>query len=258
MRKISLALLLCVVLAVLAGCASPQYFPTVTQAPPANNNTVNATAVPTDVPQESFDPAAEEQQGDNTADAAQDQTSTEAYGFAGATPLPLDPIDIPSPPPRDKLTFTYQTYDVTKLGVKFDGPAGWTVDDLADDTFTITEPEKRDNYAAFISIRKTSVNKQYTVSDMEKEVKDVMDTIGSTNYTVWQPTYTAERTLMDQAGAYADYSGTMVDGTRVRGRVHVTCIDKVLYIIHMSHAAAYNSDYLKNHAKLRATMALTK
>jgi hypothetical protein len=263
-RKISLALLLCVLLAALSGCAAPQLFDMPTQAPPGYGSptaTPEPTAVPQGDTQVAGDPLGEEGiGGDNTAEAPQDVASVETYAFAGSTPLPLDPIDLPTPTPRPALTFSYETYEATKLGLKFDGPVGWTRDDSIDDTFTITEPEKRDNYTAFITIRKVPVSKDYNQSDLVKEVQDMLDTISSTNFNKsdWRPSNTAARTLMDNDGVYADYSGTLVDGTRVRGRVHVICIDKVLYSIHMSHPAGYNSDYLKIHAKIRDTMALTK
>jgi hypothetical protein len=265
MRKICLALLLCVLLAALSGCASPQLFDMATQKP-ADYGLPTPTIEPTAVPQSDTDIAgdalAEEDIGSEgaAADVQQDAASVEAYAYAGSTPLPLDPIDMPTPTPHPALTFSYTPYDATKLGLTFQGPVGWTVDDSVDDTFTLTEPEKRDNYTAFITIRKVSVTKDYNQSDMENEVKNILDTISSTNYdkSTWRPSLTATRTLMAHDGVYANYEGTLVDGTRVRGRVHVTCIDRTLYTIHMSHAAAYNSDYLKNHAKIRETMTLTK
>lgn len=265
MRKIILALLLCVLLAALSGCASPQLFDMATQKP-ADYGLPTPTIEPTAVPQGDTDivgdPIGEEDIGSegSIAEVPQDAASDETYAFAGSTPLPLDPIDMPTPTPRPALTFSYTPYEATKLGLKFDGPVGWTIDDSVDDTYTITEPEKRENYTAFITIRKSPVNKDYSKSDMVKEVKDMLDTISSTNFdkSDWRPSDTAERTLMENDGIYADYSGTLVDGTRVRGRVHVTCIDKTLYIIHMSHPAGYNSDYLKIHGKIRSTMTLTK
>ncbi len=261
MRKISLALLLCVLLAALSGCASPQLF--ATQAPPGFN-VPTPTIVPSPNPQGEAefegDPLSEEDNGESALDGAQELASLETYAFAGSTPLPLDPIDMPTPTPRQALTFTYETFEATKLGLKFDGPAGWTRDDTASDAFTITEPVKRDNYTAFMTLYKRGVNKEYNANDLAQEVKDMLETIGSTNFikSEWRPSLTAQRTLMDHDGVYANYEGTLVDGTRVRGRVHVTCIDKVLYSLHMSHAAGYNTDYLQNHAKLRSTLELTK
>ncbi len=263
MRKINLALLLCVLLAALSGCASPQLYDVPTQAPPGFG-VPTATITPTTVPQGdediAGDPLGEEDLGgDITADVPQDVASVETYAYAGSTPLLLDPIDMPTPTPRPALTFNYTTYEATKLGLTFDGPVGW-IKDETNDTFTLTEPEKRDNYTAFITIRKIPVSKDYNQSDLVKEVQGMLDTISSTNFSKsdWRPSNTATRTLMDHDGVYADYSGTLVDGTRVRGRVHVICIDKVLYSVHMSHPAGYNSDYLKIHAKIRDKMTLTK
>lgn len=253
-RKISLVLLVVMLLAALSGCASQQTFQQATLPPqqsPNYGNTVS-TSAPTATPEYEGNPL-EEEDGDF-------YTPPVDYTYAGATPMPLDPIDMPTPTPRPKLTFTYQTYEATKLGLKFDAPAGWIVDDSASDTYILTEPDyqQKDNYTAFIILRKASVSKQYSASDMAQEVKGMLDTIGATNFTEFKTSYTDSRTLMDHDGVYANYEGTLVDGTRVRGRVHVTCIDKVLYSIHMAHPANYNTDYLTNHAKLRDTMTLTK
>jgi len=261
MRKIGLALLLCILLAVLSSCA-PQELSFPTQAPPGFG-LPTPTVQPTPEPQGDSvegDPLGEEGIGDSTLDQPQEFTSTVVSAFAGSTPLPLDPIDMPTPTPRPALTFTYKTYEATKLGLKFDGPVDWIVDDTANDSYTLTEPDsqRNDNYTAFMTLVKVPVSKDYNVSDMSNQVKGMLDAIKSTNYTLFEPTYTANRTLMENDGVYADYSGTLVDGTRVRGRVHVTCIDKVLYSIHMSHPANYNTDYLKIHGKLRETMTLTK
>ncbi len=264
-RKLSLVLLMCVLLAALSGCASPELFQTATQGPIGYGRTTPApqAEVPADNTDEyAGDPMAEEGASDQTGeDLPIDVPSVDAsYAFAGSTPIPLDPIDMPTGTPRPNLTFEYQTYEATKLGLKFDGPIGWIVDDTQNDTYILTEPEdqRKDNYTAFIIIKKTPVNQQYNLNDLKKEVRDMLDTIGSTNFKPFEPAIASDRTLMGHDGIYDDYAGTLVDGTRVRGRVQVTCIDKVLYSIHMAHPANYNSDYLKNHGKIRETMTLTK
>jgi hypothetical protein len=265
-RKLSLVLLLCVLLAALSGCASPELFDTATQAPPGYGRTTPdpVAEIPVDNTEEYVgDPEGEEGVGDLTeedlpVDVPSEDSSSSA--FAGSTPIPLDPIDMPTGTPRPKLAFEYQTYEATKLGLTFDGPIGWIVDDTQSDTYILTEPEdqRKDNYSAFIIIKKTPVNQQYNMSDLKNEVKGMLDTIGATNFTKFEPAISSDRTLMEHDGMYDDYAGTLVDGTRVRGRVQVTCIDKVLYSIHMAHPANYNSDYLKNHGKIRETMKLTK
>ncbi len=264
MRKIIMVLLLCVLLAVLSGCSSPQYFPTVTKQP---ENQVQAP--PTDqidIPQGDTgeyegNPMDEEGIGDYQPPQSQYVASSESYIYAGATPLPLDPIDMPTPTPRSELTFNYELVESTALGLKFEGPAGWTIDESAGDTIVLNEPaqEQKDNYSAFISLRKTSVSSTYSIADMENEVKGILSTIRSTNYTDdFRPSATAKRDLLDKEGVYADYRGVLANGAIVRGRVHVTCIDKTLYILHMSHPANYNTDYLKIHAKIKETLELIK
>ena len=264
-RKLSLILLMCVLLAALSGCASQELFKTATQGPPNYANTTPeppADVLTDETGDYEGNPLDEEETGDQTGEEMPVGIPTvdASYAFAGSTPIPLDPIDMPTGTPRPALTFEYQTYEATKLGLKFEGPIGWIVDDTENDTYILTEPEaqRRDNYTAFIIIKKTSVNQQYNMSDLKKEVNDMTDTIGATNFTKFEPAIASDRTLMEHDGMYNDYSGTLVDGTRVRGRVHVTCIDKVLYSIHMAHPANYNSDYLKNHGKIRGTMELTK
>ena len=261
-RKISLALLLCVLLAVLSGCVSEELTFS-TQAPPgygASTPTIEPVVEPQDEGTYEGDPLGEEDIGDTDMGAPQEIASVGTYAYAGSTPLPLDPIDMPTPTPRPELTFSYETYEVTKLGVKFDGPSGWIRDDSANDTFTLTEPSPRDNYTAFITIRKAPVSKEYNLNDLANEAKAMLESIGAANYiqSTRKPSLTATRSLMEHDGVYANYEGTLVDGTRVRGRVHVTCIDKTLYSVHLSHAAGYNTDYLQNHGKLRSTLTLTK
>lgn len=264
MRKISTALLLCLLLAVLSGCAAQQYYDVATQKPV---NVVQATPTPApegvqgDAGEDLADDAMnEEGLGDASSESSVEAVSSMAYPYAGATPLPLDPIDMPTPTPRPALAFTYETYESTKLGLKFEGPAGWVRDETTEDTFLLSEPaeQQKDGYTAFISLRKAPVNKDYSKSDMINEVEDILDGLGDTNYVDFRPSNTAERTLIGHDGIYADYQGTLIGGIRVRGRVHITCIDKTLYILHLSHPAGYNTDYLKNHGKLRETLALTK
>ena len=263
-RKISIAILLCVLLAVLSGCASQEYFELATQKP-MDQTPATPSPTPADTQGDEGDGYAEDainEEGINgtTSEIPVEEVSSMAYPYAGATPIPLDPVDMPTPTPRPELTFAYQPYESTKLGLKFEGPIGWLIDESSDDTLTLTEPaeQQKDGYTAFMTLRKTPASKEYTKNDLVKEVKDNLDTIGATNYVDFRPSQTADRTLIDHEGVYANYEGTLIGGVRVRGRVHVTCIDKTLYIVHFSHPAGYNTDYLQNHGKLRETLALTK
>ena len=262
-RKIALALLLCALALALSGCASEQLFPEVTAVPPGYGMPT-PTVEPADEWQ-GYDPSSEEEGDvpfyeDITPNPAAEATVTAQYSYAGSTPMPLDPIDMPTPTPRRELAFTYQTYEATELGLKFEGPAGWEVTESTSDTFTLTEPadQQKDNFTAFMTIRATGVSSQYNTTELKQEVLGMLETIGSTNYSPWEPSNTAARTLLDHDGIYANYAGTLPDGTRVRGRVHVTCINKVLYSVHVAHPAGYNTDYLNNFGKLRDTITITR
>ena len=57
-----------------------------------------------------YNPASEEDNGYTAASGAYNANGERVY--AGATPIPIDPIDMPTPTPRPELTFTYGEYNV--------------------------------------------------------------------------------------------------------------------------------------------------
>ena len=65
------------------------------------------------------------------------------YPYAGSTPIPLDPIDMPTPTPRPSLSFTYGDYSAASVGVSFKAPAGWLVDESQAQTFILREPDSQ-------------------------------------------------------------------------------------------------------------------
>lgn len=46
------------------------------------------------------------------------------YPYAGSTPIPLDPIDMPTPTPRPSLSFTYGDYSAASVGRELQGSRG--------------------------------------------------------------------------------------------------------------------------------------
>lgn len=182
------------------------------------------------------------------------------YPYAGATPMPLDPIDKPTATPRVPLTFAnYQTYNASKLGLSFEGPVGWLVDDSTADAFTISDPEVRDGYQAYMTVTARNVGGTYSAADLKDEVKAMLSAIGSKNHTSWRPSNVDDRRLMGLEGKYANYQGTLVEGTRVRGRIAAICSGNTLITVHMSVPANFNSDYLDGvYKKLETTLAETR
>ena len=255
------SLLLCA--AILCGCSSStesKHYDVVTNAQPAAAATQNVlgaaetaavisggavTAAPTE------EPVLEEVVYETPA-------PTMASEYAGATPVVIDPIDKPTPTPLPALSFNYQTYDATKLHISFEGPTGWTVDDSWDDTYIITNPSTAADYQAYLEIRVTSVSSNYTTTEMKNEVTSLMSSLKGDYYT-FSSTKTASRTLLDKDGVYADYTATRSDGVTIKGRIHVACVNKTLYIVHMSTPSGYYETYKDTlYARFRSTIKITQ
>lgn len=178
------------------------------------------------------------------------------YPYAGSSPIPLDPIDAPSPTPRAPVSFTYVQYDVPALGISFQAPAGWVPDESVSETYTLSEPEEqiKDGQLGILNLYAVPVNSNYNESSLTNEIKDRLNTIGATNYTSWKPSLTASRFLMGSKGVYANYSGTLATGVQVGGRIHATSIDNVLYCIQITYPLNFKDDYLNVFAKVRETI----
>ena len=181
------------------------------------------------------------------------------YPYAGSSPIPLDPVDAPSPTPRTALTFTYVQYDVASLGLSFEAPAGWVPDESVSETYTLTEPEQqmKDGQLGVMTIYAVPVNSNYTENNLTTEIKQRLSTIGATNFVEWNPSLTASRFLMGGKGVYANYSGTLANGVKVGGRIHATCIDHVLYCLQITYPLGFKDDYLNIFAQVRETIKRT-
>ncbi len=179
--------------------------------------------------------------------------------YAGATPVVLDPIDKPTPTAVPKLNVTYTAYDAIKLGLSFEGPAGWLKDDSAADTYIIQNPNARIDYPATLTLRAEKVSSDYSTDNLKSIVNGMLDSIGSAGFESYDPSQTAGRTLLGKNGIYANYEGVLKDGRQVAGRVHAVCVDRVLYTIHLTAPKAQWNDYKDMvYDKLRDTLTIVK
>ena len=189
-------------------------------------------------------------------------TPTMFYDYAGTTPVPIDPIDKPTPTPLPTITFSHTTYEATALHVTFEGPAGWIVDDTASDTFTLTNPDTSMDYAATATIRVTPVNTNYTKRDLEKEVTAALNTIRSEGeFSKFEQSKTATRSFVnkDGVGVYANYTATTKDGVKLAGRILIDCKDKKLYILHCTYPQALAETFKDGvFAKIRSTLKIVE
>ena len=212
----------------------------------------------------SYDPASEEG-GQSEQVIAETNAATAApvmqSEYAGATPVKIDPVDKPTPTPLPKLTFSYNTYNASNLHLTFEGPAGWMVNDLAVDSYTLTNPDPSMDYEAKIEIRTIAAGKDYTQKELIKEVKAQADTLRSTgNFQSFDASDTAARFFIDGNGVYLAYKGVLNDGqeTGVAGRIIVNTVNKTLYVLHVSYPRGLADTFADGvYNKVRHSMKLT-
>ena len=212
----------------------------------------------------SYDPASEEG-GQSEQVIAETNAATAApvmqSEYAGATPVKIDPVDKPTPTPLPKLTFSYNTYNASNLHLTFEGPAGWMVNDLAVDSYTLTNPDPSMDYEATVEIRTIAAGKDYTQKELIKEVKAQADTLRSTgNFQSFDASDTAARFFIDGNGVYLAYKGVLNDGqeTGVAGRIIVNTVNKTLYVLHVSYPRGLADTFADGvYNKVRHSMKLT-
>ena len=219
-------------------------------------------AIPTDAPTMTFDlpqgydPASEEDHTPYNSSAVYDD-----YGhmkYAGATPIPLDPIDMPTPTPKPTYSFSFGMVPADKIGLSFEAPVGWQIDASADDSVTLIEPNTVDGYNAKLIVRMTNVASSYRTNDLKSDLRSYIKELGQYNYSRWSSTELANRTIMKKDGFYADYEGTYYDGTMIYGRVMMALLDgnKVI-TVHLSCPDGYfNSSYKAVINHVRDTLKL--
>ena len=260
-RIICLVLVLCAAL-VMTACKQKETFPTTpqqpaeltTEEPQSEQNIFGDTPLPPqdiDFDDGSYDPTQEEggseeeiilppENGEPTA------APTMQSEYAGATPVLIDPVDKPTPTPLPTLTFTYDKYEAKALGLSFEAPAGWLVDDSQPDTYILTNPDPSMDYAAQLSIRTVPVSKNYNKNELIKEVKNTLDTLGSEGFRKFERSNTAGRKFMNSDAIYANYTGTTTDNVKIAGRIIIACTNKTLYILHVSYPQGYTKTYVEN------------
>ena len=256
MKKAMLLVSLLLAAMLLLGCsAQNEGFPNASTQMQKDPLTVDPTAAPVvflSSPMD-YDPMAEEDVNTYVAGALYDEYGNTLY--AGATPIPLDPIDMPTATPRPSLTFSYGVAAVDNLKISFEAPVGWIVDTSAADTVVLTDPQTYDNFNATLSVKISPVASNFKLADVKAEVKAVLSEIGQYNYITWETTDLAERTLLKKDGYYANYRGEYYDGTIVRGRVMVALLDNNQIItVHMAAPGWFNESYMNVVSHFRDTL----
>lgn len=257
-KRIIFVCILLATLVLLTACSNQDA--TKSNAPPSDIPTQQPPMITAAVPlpsfdatlPENYDPASEEDPEALIANQEQPQVHTRA----GATPIPIDPVDLPTPTPRQALAFTYASYTAQSLGLTFESVAGYEVDATQPDTFILREPASmvKDNYAVEITLTITPVGRSYTINSLQTDLRTRLNDLGQVNFDEWQVTTISKRSLLDKDGYYGNYRGVMFDGTVIRGRVHMALLDGRLLTLHVTCPAWYNSDYTTVYTHIRDTL----
>lgn len=111
----------------------------------------------------------------------------------------------------------------------------------------------KDNKGVVITLSQASVSSSYSKNDVRKDLVTRLDDIGQA-YKEWKPSNTAERALLNGPGYYANYRAIMMDGTIVRGRIHMALLGNRVITLHIEHPAEYNEEYVELHSHIRSTL----
>lgn len=195
---------------------------------------------------EGYDPASEEDNGYVATSGGYDANGQRVY--AGATPIPIDPIDMPTATPRPELTFTYGEYTASNIGFTFKSAVGYSVNSSGTDTYILTEPASsvRDGYACVITLQVSNISSNYAAKDIKTDLANYLKNLGSQYGSNWKTWQAASKKLAGGTGYYNNYRGVMSDGTIVRGRVHMAIVgNNKLLTLHVTCPGWYNSSYMK-------------
>ena len=260
-KQAMLALLICLTVVLLCGCAqntttypeagtAPTRQP-VRQADVLQQPTEAPTPViefPDDYTEDEYDEYYEEDDDEETP--AYSQVAVSRY--AGATPIPIDPVDMPTPTPRPDIEFEYEAIDI-KMGYSFEAPIGWQVDQDDASTFVISDPEARDGVNAVFTMTSQTVSSAYRATELKTELSNRLKDI-QRNYVGWQIWQADKRQLLKSDGYYNAYRGVSYDGTVVRGLVHVALVDRKLIVLSYSAPGYYNNSYQRVYNRIRNTI----
>lgn len=273
-------LLVCLLMATLlltacSGKPDPEEFPDITQA---IGPTATPTAVPTAVPVEGegesifeHNPYLEEDFTEEDALAEEDYVDPEfgvlesfataepagtVYPYAGSTPIPLNPVDMPTPTPKPDLSFTYSQYIASTVGVTFEGPANWQVNESQSGVFILSEPtnQVKDGQQCIITISAEPIGADYKQKELETHVEHRVDSIGGAQFSSFKPSYTATRHMLGSTGVYANYTGTLTDGTEVGGRIQYVSVNGMLYGLEIVFPEGFRDDFIDVFGEIRGSL----
>ena len=168
-----------------------------------------------------------------------------------ASPIPVDPIDKPTPTPMPKPNFHYDTYVSNNMGVSFSIPYTWLLNPNTnhDTTVQFVEPKSEmmepNGYQTRVTIEKYNMGLNQTAEDARARLETVLEELGA-SFTTFTPNAIDSASFGEGKGYYCYYRADYNDGSKLyemNGRVIVIAHEKALYQIRLTTPRDWYSYY---------------
>ena len=178
-----------------------------------------------------------------------------------ATPVAVNPIDMPTPTPAPTPNYAYDTYTNDSMAISFDIPYTWLLNPATNQETTIqfVEPKSErmdeNGYQTRLTVERFSAGLTQTASDARTRLESVITEL-SGMFTTFKAGDIASASIGGANGYYCYYSATYNVGTTeysMRGRLVVVAHDKELFQIRLTAPSAWFSYYNHVYRQLRSS-----
>ena len=170
-----------------------------------------------------------------------------------STPVPVDPIDKPTPEPAPTPSYWYDTYVSDDMGVSFKIPDTWLLNPNYPQATVLqfVEPQSEmmdeGGYQARVTIEKVDRGLNQSGDDARAHLEQVLTELAQT-FTSFTPNNIASQTFGkdDLRGSYCYYRAEYNDGTKtysMRGRIAVFADGRSLYQVRVTAPSNWYSYY---------------
>ena len=172
-----------------------------------------------------------------------------------ATPIPVDPIDKPTPTPMPEPNFWYETYESSDMGISFSVPGSWLLNPNTNQQFVEPKSEMMEvgGYQTRLTVEKVNTGLTQTSADAKERLETTLMQLEGT-FTSFVPGNLASTTIGDAKGYYCYYKAEYNDGSKtynMRGRIAIVAHEKALYQVRITTPQSWYSYYENVFRKVR-------
>ncbi len=184
---------------------------------------------------------------------------------AAATPVAIDPIDMPTPTPAPTPNFVYEAYVNEAMGVSFSIPYTWMLNPGTnhDTTVQFVEPKSEmmdeGGYQTRLTVEKVNRGLNQTAADARAYLETTLETL-SGSFTNFVPGNIASATMgrANAKGAYCYYKAEYEDAEgkvyHMNGRITIVAQGNALYQVRLTAPREWYAYYEHAFRKVRSTI----